>query len=128
VKLLILGFAVVALVGCGARGAPSDQAPGWVQTLDKLNGVVAKIDAGTGKTVVTQTTPDNPLSSTGPIGGVAVSALALAWYFIRKQAAAHENMMAVQAQSVPAASHDQAVAALAASTPATVTESTTKAT
>jgi hypothetical protein len=90
------------LTGCSALGAPTDQAPGWVQTLDKLNGVVAKMDATTGKTVVTQTTPDNPLSQTGPIGAVATFGLGLAWYMIRKLAAAHSDAIGALANSSPA--------------------------
>lgn len=112
---------LLLLPGCGALGAPTDQAPGWVQVLDRLNGVIAKVDAQSGRTVVTQTAPDNPLGNTGPIGGVAVSALALAWFFIRRQAAAHENAVSLLGASVPAALHQASVDALAVSRPVSAT-------
>lgn len=125
--LLGLAFLVVMTAGCGGLGAPTDQSPAWVQMMDRISHVEAKqvTPPATAEnpnprpiTVVTQSPPSDPTGGSVPVAGVAISALSLAWYFIRKMAVSHENAITKLGNSVPVETHQAAVDALGTSTPA----------
>jgi len=117
-KTLALGLLLLGLVGCGAMGLPTDQAPTWVQMMDRLTKVEAKQAAPGAPIVVTKgDAPSDPTGGAVPGAGMAIAALALLWYKMRSSAAASRTTAELLAGSVPRELHERAVNALAVSSP-----------
>ena len=102
VRVLFVAVVFAGLVGCGALAAPTDQAPGWVQVLDRITNVEKKVDG----TVNKGPTPD-PTGGAVPVVSGILSVVGLAWYTLRKLGG-----------SVPVEVHQEAISGLATSTPA----------
>jgi hypothetical protein len=94
-SVLVLG---VLLAGCAATSAPTDQAPPWVQLIDKV--LATKKDAA--GQVTSTGAPVDPLGGAIPMVTVGLGAAALLWRAIRGIS-----------DSVPAATHNQLIQASA---------------
>jgi hypothetical protein len=95
-RIGLAGLLFVVLIfgaGCAATSAPTDQAPSWVQAVDRILQVEKSQDG----TVKSTGNPD-PTSGTIPIVGLIATVAATAWAAIR-----------AQSKSVPAATHDNAL-------------------
>jgi len=107
-------LALAVLAGCGALGAPTAEAPAWVQVMDRLTHVEAKVvtPAPTPEnpkpvpvTVVTQAPPTDPTNGAIPGAATALAVLAVLWYKLRSSAAASLNTANLLANTVPKDAH-----------------------
>lgn len=101
IRVAFVGVLFAGLVGCIPLQSSTDEAPGWVKTLDKVLAVQKDAQGN-----VTHGSPVDPTGGTVPIAGTALGIAGLVWYAIRRIAG-----------SVPAEVHAEAVKGLATSTP-----------
>lgn len=105
VRVAFVGLLMVAILGCGALGASTDQAPGWVKTLDNALGVI-KDQQGTQKTENKAADAASSIPVYGGAAGTILGILGYAWYTVRRLAG-----------SVPSEVHQAAIDHLGNSTP-----------